>query len=77
MESYHVVELAEDVRLLKLAIVYGANASGKSNLIRICDFIKTFISYTPLNKAEQIQVYPFLLDKLVVTSILNLLSHFI
>ena len=63
MESYHVVELAEDVRLLKVAIVYGANASGKSNLIRICDFIKTFISYTPLNKAEQIQVYPFLLDK--------------
>ena len=63
MESYHVVELAEDVRLLKVAIVYGANASGKSNLIRICDFIKSFISYTPLNKAEQIQVYPFLLDK--------------
>ena len=63
MESYHVVELAENVRLLKLAIVYGANASGKSNLVRICDFIKTFISYTPLNKAEQIQVYPFLLNK--------------
>ena len=51
MESYHVVELAEDVRLLKVAIVYGANASGKSNLIRICDFIKTFISYTPDRKS--------------------------
>ena len=38
MESYHVVELAADVRLLKVAVVYGANASGKSNIIKICDF---------------------------------------
>ncbi len=63
MESYHVVELAGDVRLLKVAVIYGANASGKSNIIKICDFIKSFIAYTPLNKAEQIQVIPFLLDK--------------
>lgn len=63
MESYHVVELAGDVRLLKVAVIYGANASGKSNIIKVCDFIKSFIAYTPLNKAEQIQVIPFLLNK--------------
>ena len=63
MESYHVVELAGDVRLLKVAVIYGANASGKSNIIKVCDFIKSFITYTPLNKAEQIQVIPFLLNK--------------
>ena len=62
METYHVVQLAEDVRLLKVAVVYGANAAGKSNLIKAYDFIKIFISHTPLNKAELIQVYPFLLD---------------
>ena len=28
LESYHVVELAPDVKLLKLAVIYGANASG-------------------------------------------------
>ena len=63
MESYHVVELGGDVRLLKVAVIYGANASGKSNIIKVCDFIKSFITYTPLNKAEQIQVVPFLLNK--------------
>lgn len=63
MESYHVVELAGDVRLLKVAVIYGANASGKSNIIKVCDFIKSFITYTPLNKVEQIQVIPFLLNK--------------
>lgn len=63
MASYHVVELAPDVRLLKVAIVYGANASGKSNLVKVCDFIKSFITYTPLNKAEPVGVIPFLLNK--------------
>lgn len=63
LESYHVVELAPDVRLLKLAVIYGANASGKSNIIKVCDFIKSFITNTPLNKAEQIKIVPFLLNK--------------
>ena len=63
MESYHVVELGGGVRLLKVAVIYGANASGKSNIIKVCDFIKSFITYTPLNKAEQIQIVPFLLNK--------------
>ena len=62
MEAYHVIELDKNVRLLKIAVVYGANASGKSNIIKICDFLKSFITYTPLNKAEQIQVLPFLLN---------------
>ena len=51
------------MRLLKVAVIYGANASGKSNIIKVCDFIKSFITYTPLNKAEQIQIVPFLLNK--------------
>jgi hypothetical protein len=46
-----------------VAVVYGANASGKSNLVKICDLIKSFITHTPLNKAEQTWVTPFLLDK--------------
>ncbi|WP_455623767.1 AAA family ATPase [Parabacteroides sp.] len=62
-ESYHVVELAPDVRLLKLAVIYGANASGKSNIIKVCDFIRSFITCTPLNKAELIKIVPFLLNR--------------
>lgn len=69
MASYHVVELAPDVRLLKVAIVYGANASGKSNIVKACDFMKSFITHTPLNKAEQISVVPFLLDKTTPTQV--------
>ena len=63
LESYHVVELAPDVKLLKLAVIYGANASGKSNIIKVCDFIRSFITCTPLNKAELIKIVPFLLNR--------------
>jgi len=38
----HIVNFNK-VRLLKSAIVYGANASGKSNLIKAIDFAKTII----------------------------------
>ena len=58
LESYHVVELAPDVKLLN-----GANASGKSNIIKVCDFIRSFITCTPLNKAELIKIVPFLLNR--------------
>ena len=47
LESYHVVELAPDVKLLKLAV----------------DFIRSFITCTPLNKAELIKIVPFLLNR--------------
>lgn len=63
LKSYHVVELAPDVKLLKLAVIYGANASGKSNIIKVCDFIRSFITCTPLNKAELIKIVPFLLNR--------------
>jgi len=63
MESYHVVEVVPGIRLLKLAVVYGANASGKSNFIKVCDYIKKFLTYTPSNKGEDTGVIPFLMNK--------------
>jgi len=63
METYHVVEVVPGVRLLKLAVVYGANASGKSNFIKVCDFIKKFLTHTPSNKGEDTGVIPFLMNK--------------
>ncbi|GAK36469.1 AAA family ATPase [Bacteroides graminisolvens] len=63
MESYHVVEIVPGVRLLKFAVIYGANASGKSNVMKICYFLKNFILHTPKSKTETTGVLPFLLDQ--------------
>ncbi|MFT4928669.1 MAG: AAA15 family ATPase/GTPase [Phenylobacterium sp.] len=38
----HVVDFA-DVKLLKSAVIYGANASGKSNLVKALDYAKKII----------------------------------
>ena len=40
MESYHVVDFGAGVRLLKIAVIYGANASGKSHLLLIHHLIR-------------------------------------
>lgn len=46
-------------RLLKLALIYGANASGKTNIMKAIGFIKNFIAYPPRDKNETIDIVPF------------------
>ncbi|MFR9543809.1 MAG: ATP-binding protein [Rikenellaceae bacterium] len=62
LESYHVVEVAPDVRLLKLGVIYGANASGKSNFVRAYNYIKELLTKVQQTKSDKIEVKPFLLD---------------
>ena len=52
------------LRLLKSAAVFGANASGKSNLIKAIDFMRQFVlrSATTMNVGDEIPVVPFQLN---------------
>ena len=43
-EESQVVQINENTRLLRFAIVYGYNASGKSNLLMVLDFLAYFWS---------------------------------
>jgi len=63
LESSHVVEIAPGVRVNKLGIVYGANASGKSNLILAINYLIRFWKNKPDNKTENTETVPFLLDE--------------
>lgn len=62
-EESQVVDMGDSVRLSRLAIAYGYNASGKSNLLRAFDFLRDFWRDTPKGGAEIIDVIPFKLDK--------------
>lgn len=62
-EDTHVVEVANGVRLLRLALVYGANASGKSNLLDAFDFLRDFWFMRHSDMDESTETIPFLLDK--------------
>ena len=48
-DSSHVVTMPNGTRLLKLGIVYGSNASGKSNLLYAIDSLREFWFADPQN----------------------------
>lgn len=62
MEEEYFVEVAPGVKLLKMGVIYGANASGKSNMLRAIDFFRKLMTYNPTSKSETIDFMPFLFD---------------
>ncbi|MCW3807065.1 AAA family ATPase [Plebeiibacterium marinum] len=66
LENYYVAEQPDGTRLLKLAMVYGANASGKSNLIAAFQFLNDFTSNIPEEKGMDTQFVPFMFDKTIL-----------
>ena len=50
-------------RLLRFAILYGANASGKSNLLQAMEFMRQFWFAAKASDEESTGVTPFLLDR--------------
>lgn len=62
LEKYYVTELAGH-RVLKAAILFGANASGKTNVLIALDVLRK-LATTPANsKTEGTPCVPFLMDK--------------
>lgn len=52
-----------NTRLLRFALVYGANASGKSNLLAAFEFLRSFWFRIQPTKDTPIGVQPFMLDR--------------
>lgn len=63
MEDVQIVKMPDGVRLLKFALVYGANASGKSNLLSAFEFLNEFWTKKSSDSEDGTDVQPFLLDK--------------
>lgn len=61
-ESSQVVSINENTRLLRFAVVYGYNASGKSNLLKSLDFLAHFWTYKAKDIDAGTGVIPFKLD---------------
>lgn len=62
LKEVHLVEPVEGVQLLKLGILYGGNASGKSNIIKALGFIREFWFNVNSTSEEDIPVVPFKFD---------------
>lgn len=62
-EDCHIVEVVPGVRLLRFAMIYGANASGKTNLLYALSFLHDFVFNKPDDIEEETGSEPFRLDK--------------
>jgi AAA15 family ATPase/GTPase len=60
LEDFYVSEIVPGVRILKMAMVYGANASGKSNLLKAFNFLQNFVQSVPVQKDKETGFIPFL-----------------
>jgi len=49
-------------RLLKLALIYGANASGKTTVLKGLDFLRELVLNPKKKKIEELEFEPFLFD---------------
>lgn len=61
LEDYYVHKVGNK-RLLNLIFIYGANASGKTTILKALDFLRQFVSKPLVQKDQLIDVTPFLFD---------------
>ncbi len=62
MSDEYSYEVKDGVRLLKVGIIYGANASGKTNILNAIEFFKMLVLRMPKDRIEKTGIVPFLLD---------------
>lgn len=60
LEDYYVTTQNDGTRILKMAMIYGANASGKSNLISAFEFLNDFLGHIPGEKESGTGFIPFM-----------------
>jgi len=60
--DYYCVDVKSNLSLLKVAVIYGQNAAGKSNLIRAIHYLKNLITSSKDDKTDSISFSPYLFD---------------
>ena len=61
LEDFYVHKI-KNTRLLKIALIYGANASGKSTVLKALDFLRNLVLEPASIKTEELEFEPFLFD---------------
>ncbi len=63
LEDYYVVEPKKGLRLLKLALIYGANASGKTTILEAIDFLRNLVLNPLEKKTDRLNLSPFVFEE--------------
>jgi AAA15 family ATPase/GTPase len=62
LEDYYIIKAYGGLRLLKLALIYGANASGKTTILKALDFLRELVLEPADKKTDTLKFNPFLFD---------------
>jgi AAA15 family ATPase/GTPase len=62
LEEYYLIEPIKGLKLLKLGLIFGPNASGKTTILKALDFIRNLILNPLEKKTEVFDFKPFLFD---------------
>lgn len=61
LEDTYIVNF-KGQRILKLALIYGANASGKTTILKALDFLRDIVVKPETKKSSELEFDPFLFD---------------
>lgn len=62
LDEFYIIKV-KNLRLLKIALLYGANASGKTTILKALDFLRDLVIEPAEKKTERLDFKPFLFDK--------------
>lgn len=62
LEDHYIIHAPGGLRLLKLALIYGANGSGKSTVLKALEFLRKLINLPVEKKTDTLDFQPFLFD---------------
>jgi len=62
LEDHYIIHGPGGIRLLKLALIYGANASGKTTILKALEFLRQLVLSPAEKKTEELDFNPFLFD---------------
>ncbi|GBD88731.1 hypothetical protein BMS3Abin03_02672 [bacterium BMS3Abin03] len=62
LEDYYIIQPKKGLRLLKLGIIYGANASGKTTILQALNFLRDLVLEPLEKKTEKFDFEPYLFD---------------
>jgi AAA15 family ATPase/GTPase len=61
-EAHYCAEVKKGIKVLKLGMLYGANASGKTNLLKAFEYLRSFVLRQRKDKTESTGIIKFQFD---------------
>ena len=62
LEDYYIITTIGGLRLLKLGLIYGANSSGKTTILKALEFLRDIVLKPEEKKTSALDFNPFLFD---------------